>query len=144
MPTKQVRPMGLLFLAGYIVAIGVATYLLKVVLEDLSAYQVNLLMGAAMLVISVPAVLVADHTLAIPARHLPAGVLVATLMAGGSVFYALALQRLPAGPTAAIATSYVVIVVVLSALFLHERVDAVTVLGLVLTLAGVAVLSFRT
>jgi drug/metabolite transporter (DMT)-like permease len=136
--------MGIVFLAGYVVALGVATYLLKVLLEDLSAYQVNLLMGAAMLLISIPAVLVADRTLAIPARHLPAGALVAVLMAGGSVLYALALQRLPAGPTAAIATSYVVIVVVLSAVFLHERVDAVTVAGLALTLGGVAVLSFRT
>jgi drug/metabolite transporter (DMT)-like permease len=136
--------MGLLFLAGYVAALGVATYLLKVLLDDLSAYQVNLLMGLAMLAISVPAVLVADRTLAIPVRNLPAGLLVGVLMAGGSVLYALALQRLPAGPTAAIATSYVVIVVVLSALFLHERIDVVTVVGLALTLGGVAVLSFRT
>jgi drug/metabolite transporter (DMT)-like permease len=136
--------MGIIFLVGYVGALGIATYLLKVLLEDLSAYQVNLLMGVAMLVISVPAVLIADRTLAIPVRHLPAGLLVGVLMAGGSVLYALALQRLPAGPTAAIATSYVVIVVVLSAIFLHERIDAVTVLGVGLTLGGVALLSFRT
>ncbi len=136
--------MGLLFLLGYVAALGAATYLLKVLLEDLSAYQVNLLMGLAMLVISVPAVLIADRTLSIPARHLPAGLVVGFLMAGGSVLYALALQRLPAGPTAAIATSYVVIVVVLSAAFLDERVDAVTILGVAMTLGGVVLLSFRT
>ena len=64
-------------------------------------------------------------------------------MGVGSIFYALALSRLPAGPTAAIATSYVVIVVVLSVVFLHERADLVTVGGVVLTLTGVALLSFR-
>lgn len=65
-------------------------------------------------------------------------------MAIGSIFYALALGRLPAGPAAAIATSYVVIVVVLSAIFLRERLDLVTGLGVALIVAGLAVLSFRT
>ena len=97
-----------------------------------------------MVVIGIPAVLVADGTLSIPSRHLGIGAVVALLMAAGSIFYALALTSLPAGPTAAIATSYVVIVVVLSALFLHERLDWVSVLGLVLTIAGVVTLSFRT
>jgi drug/metabolite transporter (DMT)-like permease len=134
---------GALLLVGYVIALGSATYLLKVSLEDLSAYQVNLLMGVAMLVVSVPAVLLADGSLRIPARHLPLGALVGILMAGGSILYALALTRLPAGPTAAIATSYVVVVFVLSAIFLDERVDPLTVVGLVMTLGGVAILSFR-
>jgi drug/metabolite transporter (DMT)-like permease len=136
--------MGAVFLAGYVAAIGVATYLLKVSLEDLGAYQVNLLMGVAMVAVSVPAVLLADRTLRIPGQHLPLGALVAVLMAVGSILYALALDRLPAGPTAAIATSYVIVVVVLSAVFLDEPVDLVTVAGVGLTLAGVALLSFRT
>jgi drug/metabolite transporter (DMT)-like permease len=135
---------GVIFLAGYVVGIGLATYLMKVALEDLSAYQVNLLMGAAMVAVSLPAVLLADHTLRIPTRHLPLGLLVAVLMAVGSILYSLALERLPAGPTAAIATSYVVVVVVLSAAFLDEKVDVITVTGVGLTLAGVALLSFRT
>ena len=136
--------MGVAFLVGYIAAIGVATYLMKVALEDLSAFQVNLLMGIAMVVVSLPAVVLADRTLRIPTARLGLGSVVAVLMAVGSLFYALALARLPAGPAAAIATAYVVVVVVLSAVFLHERIDAVTVAGVGLTLAGVALLSFRT
>lgn len=65
-------------------------------------------------------------------------------MAAGSVLYALALSRLPAGPTAAIATIYVVVVVVLPGIFLDEQVDLVTAAGVALTLGGVAILSFRT
>jgi len=136
--------MGILFLVVYIASIGVATYLMKVALEDLSAYQINLLMGIAMVAISVPAVLIADGSLAPPKDNVGLGVIVAILMAAGSIAYSLALRSLPAGPTAAIATSYVVVVVVLSALFLHERIDVVTALGLGLTLSGIAILSFRT
>jgi len=136
--------MGVLFLVGYIASIGAATYLMKVALRDLSAYQINLLMGVAMLVVSVPAVLIFDGSVRIASSKLPLGAVVAILMAVGSILYSLALSRLPAGPTAAIATSYVVVVVVLSAVFLNERLDAVTVLGVLLTLGGVAILSFRT
>lgn len=136
--------MGAAALVGYIVAIGVATYLMKVALEDLTAFQINLLMGIAMVAISLPAVLIEQRSLRLPAGHLGVGSLVAVLMAAGSVLYALALARLPAGPAAAIATAYVVIVVVLSAVFLDERVDLVTVAGVGLTLGGVALLSFRT
>ena len=130
-------------LAGYIITIGVATYLMKVALRDLSAYQVNLLMGAAMVAVSVPAVLIADGGISLPRRGLGIGILVAVLMAVGSILYSLALQQLDAGPAAAIATSYVVVVFVLSAAFLGEQVDLVSVAGIALTLSGVALLSFR-
>jgi len=135
--------MGAVALAGYIVTIGVATYLLKVSLEDLSPYQINPLMGVTMLAVSLPAVLLTEGSLHVARRHLPLGGLVALLMAAGSVFYAVALSRLPAGVTAAIATSYVVLVVVLSAIFLHETVDWAVALGVSLTVAGVAMLSWR-
>lgn len=117
---------------------------MKVSLENLSAFQINLLMGTAMLVVSIPAVIVFDRTSRIPTDHLALGIVVAILMAVGSLLYALALSRLPAGPVAAIATSYVVIVVVLSAIFLREKIDLVSVTGIAFTLGGVAMLSFRT
>lgn len=135
--------MGGLYLFGYIATIGIATYLMKVALRDLTAFQINVLMGVAMLAVSVPAALLSDGSLRIPTDRLPLGAVVAILMAIGSILYALALSKLPAAPAAAIATSYVVVVVVLSAIFLHERIDALTVLGVALTLGGVAVLSFR-
>lgn len=101
-------------------------------------------MGIAMLVLSLPAVVIVDRSLRIPPGHRGVGSLVAVLMAVGSIFYALALQRLPAAPATAIATTYVVVVVVLSVIFLHESLDPVKVVGLGLTLAGVSLLAFRT
>lgn len=54
--------MGAIALAGYIATIGVATYLLKASLEDLSPYQINLLMGVAILAVSLPAVLLTEES----------------------------------------------------------------------------------
>ena len=134
---------GMLFLVGYVITIGIATCLMKVALEDLGAFQINVMMGIAMVIVSVPGAILVDGSLRIPGSALGIGALVAILMAVGSVLYALALARLPAGPSAAIATSYIVVVVVLSALFLKDRVDTLTIVGLASTLGGVAILSFR-
>lgn len=135
--------MGPAALGAYVVVLGLATFLLKVSLEHLSAFQINVLMGVAMLLVAVPGVLITKGTLSMPLGELPLGALVALLMAGGSVLYAVALRHLPAGPTAAIATSYVLLVVVLSVVFLGESFDVISASGVVLTLAGVALLSLR-
>jgi uncharacterized membrane protein len=50
---------------------------------------------------------------------------------------------LPAGFTAAIATSYVAVVAVLSWAILKESFGLVKAIGLVLTLCGVAIMSLR-
>jgi drug/metabolite transporter (DMT)-like permease len=134
--------MGALYLAGYIVSIGVATFLLKYVSDDLSPYQINFLMAVGMIVIGVPALLVAERTLALPRAGLPLGGLVGLLMAAGSILYVLAIAELPVGLASAIATSYVVLVVVLSRIVLHESLSAAKVLGLALTIGGVALLSY--
>ena len=135
--------MGAVFLAGYIAMVGVATFLLKYAMKDLSAYQLNLLMGIGMLLTGVPALWLAEGTLAMPKRALPLGALAGLLMAIGSISYVLALAKLPAGLAAAVGTSYVVVVIILARVFLHESLDAVKILGLLLTLAGVALLSFK-
>ncbi len=133
--------MGALFLAGYVVVIGVATFLLKYVSDDFTPYQINLLMAVGMLLIGVPALLIADGTLALPRPRLGLAALVGLLMAAGSILYVLALDKLPVGTASAIATSYVVVVVSLSWVVLHESVTVPKLIGLGLTLAGVAVLS---
>lgn len=52
------------------------------------------------------------------------------LMALGSISYVLALSKLPVGTAAAISTSYVVLVVVLSRLFLGETLSWLKIGGL--------------
>ncbi len=100
-------------------------------------------MGAAMLLVTVPALALTRGSLRIPAHSFPLGSPVAVLMALGSILYAVALSCLPAGPTLAIATSYVLIVVALSVAFLHEPFDWIVGLGLVMMIGGVVLLSFR-
>jgi drug/metabolite transporter (DMT)-like permease len=134
--------MGALYLAGYIATIGVATFLLKYVSDDLSPYQINFLMALGMVVIGVPAVLIAHRTLALPRASLPLGTTVGALMAAGSILYVLAISKLPVGLASAIATSYIVVVVVLSRLVLDESLSLPKIIGLALTIAGVALLSY--
>jgi drug/metabolite transporter (DMT)-like permease len=133
---------GALFLAGYVLLIGVATFLLKYVSETFSPYQINLLMAAGMVLLGVPAAFIAHGSLALPRDRLPVAGLVGVLMAGGSLLYVMAISKLPVGLASAVATSYIVLVVLLSWLVLHESLTPLKVAGVVLTLAGVAILSY--
>jgi len=134
--------MGALFLAGYIVTIGIATFLLKDVSDDFNPYQINLLMALGMVALGVPALLIAEGSLALPRPRLPLAALVGLLMAAGSIMYVLAITKLPVGLASAVATSYVVLVVLLSRLFLDEALSAPKLVGLALTVSGVALLSY--
>lgn len=131
-----------MFLIGYIASVGVATFGLKYVSDDFSPYQINLLMAVGMLVIGVPALLLAEGSLALPQKRLPQAAGIGFLMAAGSILYVLALSKLPVSLASAIATSYVVVVVVLARLVLHESLGPAKIAGLILTLAGVGLLSF--
>ena len=53
--------MGYLFIAGYIVLVGVATFLMKASLKTLTPYQLNFLMGIGMLITGLPASWVSDR-----------------------------------------------------------------------------------
>lgn len=135
--------MGYLFLVGYVVIVGVATFLMKVGLKGLSPYQLNFLMGIGMLVTGIPALLIAHRSFKMPSKELPLGLLIGIMMATGSILYVLALNKLPASVAAVLATTYVLVVVVLSAVFLKEGFDTMKVLGVLLTFAGAALLTWR-
>ena len=135
--------MGWAFLIAYVILIGVATFLMKFAMKDLSPYQINFLMAIGMFVTGVPALLWADKTLKIPTKGLALGGGLGLMMAVGSILYLLALNKLPAGLVAVIAITYVIIVVALSAVVLHERLDAIKIIGIGLTLIGVAILTLR-
>ncbi len=131
------------YLFGYIILIGVATFMMKAGLKHIDAYQMNLLMGLGMLLITLPAVWIIHKNFKIPKDGLALGSFIGLAMAVGSILFVLALNKLPAGLTAAVATSYVAVVVILSWIFLKEPMDAIKILGLVLTIAGVTILSFK-
>lgn len=134
---------GFVFLVGYIVLVGVASFLQKFSMKQLNPYQINFLMALGMLVTAVPALLIKQGSLSVPTKSLPLGAPIGLLMALGSISYVLALSELPVGMAAAISTSYVVLVVLLSRVFLGETLSWLKIAGILLTIVGVALLSWE-
>lgn len=135
--------MGYLFILGYVLIIGIATFLMKVSLKSLSPYQLNFLMGIGMLITGIPALLIAHRTFKMPAKDLPVGFAIGIMMATGSILYVLALNKLSASVASVLAATYVAVVIVLSWLFLKESFDAIKIAGVALTFVGVLLLTYR-
>lgn len=135
--------MGYLFILGYVLIIGVATFLMKVSLKSLSPYQLNFLMGIGMLITGIPALLIAHRTFKMPVKDLPVGFAIGIMMATGSILYVLALNKLSASVASVLAATYVAVVIVLSWLFLKESFDAIKIAGVALTFVGVLLLTYR-
>jgi drug/metabolite transporter (DMT)-like permease len=100
-------------------------------------------MTIGMAVTAVPALLVAQGNITVPIKSLPLGAPIGLLMALGSISYVLALSKLPVGTAAVISTSYVLLVALLSRVFLGESLSWLKISGIVLTIAGVALLSLE-
>lgn len=135
--------MGYLFVIGYILLVGVATFLMKIGLKALSPYQLNFLMGIGMLLTGVPALLIAHRSFKMPIKELPMGVLIGIMMALGSILFVLALDKLSPSVASVLATTYVVVVIVLSWLVLKESFDAIKIAGIVLTFIGALLLTYK-
>lgn len=88
---------GFVFLLGYVVVVGVASFLEKFSVKQLNPYQVNFLTAAGMAVTAVPALWIKQGSLNVPAKALPPGAPIGLLVALGSISFALALSELPVG-----------------------------------------------
>jgi drug/metabolite transporter (DMT)-like permease len=126
------------FLAGYIVMVGVASFLEKFSMKQLNPYQVNFLMAMGMAVTALPALWIKQGSLTAPTKALPLGAPIGLLMALGSICFVLSLSKLPVGMATAISTSYVLLVLFLSWVFLHESMSWMKIAGTLLTTGGVA------
>jgi drug/metabolite transporter (DMT)-like permease len=135
--------MGYLFIAGYILLVGTATFLMKVTLKNLSPYQLNFLMGIGMLVTGLPALLIAHRSFKMPSGELPAGITIGIMMALGSILYVLALNKLPISIASVLAATYVVVAIILAWLILKESFDAIKILGISLTFIGALLLTYK-
>src|SRR5437588_13073360 len=131
------------FLLGYIVLVGVASFLEKFSMKQLNPYQVNFLMAIGMAVTAVPALLIKQGSLTVPTKALPLGAPIGLLMALGSISFVLALSKLPVGMATGISVSYVLLVMALSWIFLSESMNWMKIAGTLLTLGGVALLSWE-
>jgi drug/metabolite transporter (DMT)-like permease len=135
--------MGYLFILGYILLVGVATFLMKVSLKSLSPYQLNFLMGLGMLITGIPALLIAHKTFKMPTKDVPAGFLIGTMMALGSILFVLALNKLSVSVASVLAATYVAVAIILSWLILKEHFDAIKALGIALTFIGALLLTYK-
>lgn len=135
--------MGYLFVLGYILIVGFATFLMKATLKNLSPYQLNFLMGIGMLVTGIPALLIAHRTFKMPTKDLPVGFAIGVMMAVGSILYVLALNKLSASVASVLAATYVAVVIVLSWLFLKENFDAIKIAGIAFTFIGALLLTYK-
>ncbi|HSX53169.1 MAG TPA: DMT family transporter [Patescibacteria group bacterium] len=135
--------MGYIFILGYIILVGVATFLMKVTLKSLSPYQLNFLMGIGMLITGIPALLIAHRSFKMPIKELPAGITIGIMMAAGSILYVLALNKLTASVASVLAATYVGIVIILSVLFLKESFDTIKIIGIALTFIGTLLLIYK-
>lgn len=131
------------FLSGYVVMVGVASFLEKFSMKQLNPYQVNFLMAIGMAVTAVPALWIKQGSLTVPTKALPLGAPIGLLMAVGSICFVLSLVKLPVGVATAISTSYVLLVLFLSWIFLNESMNWMKIAGTLLTIAGVALISWK-
>ena len=131
------------FLIAYVVLVGTASFLEKFSMKQLNPYQVNFLMAIGMLITAMPALWLKQGNLTVPTKTLPLGAPIGIMMAVGSICFVLALAKLPVGMATAISTSYVLLVVLLSRMFLNETISWMKLSGIVLTIAGVALLSWQ-
>jgi drug/metabolite transporter (DMT)-like permease len=131
------------FLLGYIVMVGVASFLEKFSMKQLNPYPINFLMAIGMAVTAVPALWIKQGSLTVSTKALPLGAPIGLLMALGSICFVLSLSKLPVGMATAISTSYVVLVLFLSWLFLNESMNWMKILGTLLTISGVAFISWE-
>lgn len=135
--------MGYMLILGYVLIVGFGTFLMKVGLKTLSPYQLNFLMGIGMFITGVPALLLAHKSFRIPVKELPMGLLIGTMMALGSIFYVLALNKLSASIASVLAATYVGVVIILSWLVLKESFDMIKIAGVALTFVGALLLTYR-
>jgi len=131
------------FLFAYIVLVGTASFLEKYSMKQLNPYQVNFLMTIGMAVTAIPALWIKQGNLNVPTKALPLGAPIGLLMALGSISFVLALAELPVGMATGISVSYVLLVMLLSWIFLSESMSLLKVSGALLTLIGVALLSWQ-
>lgn len=86
---------GFFFLATYILAVGVGSFLQKFVMGKISPYQLEVITVIGMFAISVPALLIVQKSLHIPISSAPLSLLVGLFFSIGSFVYVLAVARLP-------------------------------------------------
>jgi len=139
--SEAARPIrAFVIMASYIGIIGVGAFLEKPALRGLDATQLNGLIAIAMTAVAVLALAAKGPRLQVTKRTL-AGIGVGAMIGIASVFYFLGLQGLPVSVAAASSNASIVVTVVLSSIFLRQRLTGARAAAIALTLLGVTQLA---
>jgi drug/metabolite transporter (DMT)-like permease len=129
------------WIGAYVVLTGIASCAEKPVGGRVDAFQLNLAIRSGVFVLGASALLLT------PGPEVPSGAsLLAALAIGliagtGSICYCYAVDHLPVWLVVSVANAYILVTVGLGIALLHEPAGGFTLLGLVLTVAGVLLLS---
>lgn len=135
---------GFIFIFGYIILLGIGTFLQKFSLKTLTAYQLHFLISIGMLITAVPLLFLKQKSLKIPLSEAPLGLFVGLLFASGSFLFTLSLTKLPVALATTLSLGYLVLVAVLSAIFLKEGFNVIKLFGMGLVLLGITILVVQT
>ncbi|MFI5271440.1 MAG: EamA family transporter [Ktedonobacterales bacterium] len=147
-PAASGRRLGLTWLAGYVILVGVGAFLEKLALQHLAPLQLNALAALGMVAVGLVAVGAAwmersgSRPSAIEWRRMGLPALgIGAMIGAGSVFYFIALARMPVTVAAALANSYVLVTVVLAVPVFHQRMTWRKAGGVLAMLVGVVLLA---
>jgi drug/metabolite transporter (DMT)-like permease len=137
---KAPPPRAFLTMGAYLVIIGVGAFLEKPALRGLDATQLNGMMAIAMTAVAGVALVIEGPSLPMTKRSL-AVVGVGGMIGVASVFYFLGLNGLPVSVAAASSNSAVIVTVLISTIFLRQRLSLLRGGAMVMTLLGVTLLA---
>lgn len=133
--------LSLVYVAVYVVLVGVASVIEKPVGRGFGAFQLNALIRAGGLA-AAAAALVLAHGFVFPALpYILAGLGIGLLAGAGSLFYCFALDYMPVSLVVTFSNLYIVITIALGIVVLREPVTALKIAGLACIVAGVPVLA---
>lgn len=137
------REAGLVFIFGYVVCVGIATFLQKYLMKDLNPFLINFVMAIGQIIFAVLALLVYQGNLDLDTKIVIKALPLGILMPLGSILFILALSKLNVGTVSVISISYVIISALLSWKYLHESFSVTKLFGIILTLIGVSLLIIK-
>lgn len=139
---------GLRWVAAYILLVGVSAFLEKPTLAQLDPLQLNALVALGMLVVGMAGLPLSHPTKPERAETIRRSsweaVGLGIIIGVGVIFYYLGLTHLPVSVAATLSNAYIVVPVALTALIGRARVTWPKVMGLLVILAGAALLALGT
>ena len=128
------------FVAVYVLLVGAASFFEAPLGASFNPFQLNALIRAGSLAAALAADLAGDGVRLPPLAGILAALGVGLISGLGSICYCLSLESMSVALVVTLANLYLVVTIVLGVVFLHDPLTALSIAGLVCTLAGMLIL----